>query len=106
MKIFCKSEPSSGCLYLKIGWSIASFVYFDTRITEIEYIKKNKLYVTRQGNFWKDRNGQLYRIHNYGGHSSTFIHNQNKWYDEKTNKLIMAEKIDYYELLLEDLFSP
>jgi len=106
MKIFCKSVASDGCLHLGLEWDNSAIVYEGAGIREVGFIKKHSLYVTRQGNFWKERNGQLYRLHNYGGYYSTSIGNQHRWYDTKTNKFLMAEKVTYDELLLEDLFLP
>jgi hypothetical protein len=107
MKIFCKSEPSPGFLYLRLTWENHSSLLCRERIKEINKLEKNRLYITtEQSSFWKDRNGQLYKIHNYGGYNYTLTDSQHRWYNTRINKFLTAEKIDYYELLLEDLFLP
>ena len=106
MKIFCKSVASDGCLHLRLKWENNAIVYEGNGIGEVGFIEKNRLYIIRQGNFWKDRNGQLYRLHNYDEFYCTLTDSQHRWYNTGINKFIMAEKVTYDELLLEDIFLP
>ncbi len=66
----------------------------------------HKVYYTKHGPLWKDLGGNVYRLYNFTGPNSTIVGKLNRWYSQGVNQFIMAEKINYDELLLTDTFFP
>jgi len=101
----CVSEP--GCLFLPRGWETGNpWIGIGSGLDRVGVIYSHKVYFTKHGPLWKDLDGNVYRLYNFTGPSSTIVGKLNRWYSQSLHHYIMAKRVNYDELLLEDIFSP
>jgi hypothetical protein len=72
-------------------------------LDRVGVMDSREVYYTKHGPLWRDLDGIVYKLYNYDGPDTARVGKLNRWY---SRGYIMAEKIDYEALLLEDLFLP
>jgi len=103
----CKCIRESGCLFLPRGWTTTKpWIGTGKGLDRIGVMRSHKVYYTKHGPLWKDLEGSVYKIYNFTGPNSTIVGKLNRWYSRGVNQFIVAKKLDYDELLLEDIFLP
>lgn len=111
----CSNNPHrEGYLYLPGDWARSPWIGISKNVSVMpefpfwEYQRGvGRLYIIKQGSIWRPRGTRsdvLWRIMDNVHPFLYDINNDGLWQSSRTGKLLLAEKVTFDQLLLEELF--
>lgn len=103
----CKCILDPGCLFLPRGWETRKpWIGAGSGLDRVGVMHSRQVYYTKHGLLWGDLDGNVYKLYNFTEPNSIIVGKLNKWYNQDIHHYILAEKINYEALLIQDIFSP